>query len=127
MTKQLALIRDLIIRMERMRGSIDQDSLVDVRDFAEFVFQRIRNAKVYSAADAREVCLLYRDWFSETGDVLDCLKNHKIGADTLQEMHDTVYKFDYEAQIEQADALVKDSKQFLMEFRNQQPTLKGRL
>ena len=55
MTKQLARIRDLIIHMERMWSSVDQDVLVDVRDFAEFVFQWIRNAKVYSAADARVV------------------------------------------------------------------------
>lgn len=125
MTKQLTLIRDLLLHMSSIGAEINEDVLVNVRDFAEFVFQWICNAKVYSVADVRIMCELYRDWFIETGDILYYLRGHAIEANTLQEMHNAVYKFDYGRHMDLADIMARDSEQFIVKFRNQQPTFRG--
>jgi len=121
MTKQLALIRDLVLHMSGIWAEINVDALVDVREFAEFVFLRIRNAKVYSVGDVKAVCELYRDWHSEVSDIISCLEDHKFLTDTLGKMHTLANEFDWEGYIEQADAIIENSEQFIMKFCDKQP------
>jgi len=123
MTKQLTLIRDLVLRMSSIWVEINVDALVDVREFAEFVFLRIRNAKVYSVDDVKAVCELYRDWHNEVSDIVSCLEDHKLLTATLGKMHTLAGEFDWEGYIEQADAIIENSEQFIAKFYDKQPTL----